>query len=307
MSMDDLVSGSRFHFGLIGWPLGHSLSPAIHSAALASCDLRGEYTLCPTPPLPGGAQVLDRLVQRLRRRELHGMNVTIPHKRSILPYLDRLTAMAKDIGAVNLVYLEDGLLVGDNSDAPAFMTDMQHVISLKSHAGTALVLGAGGAARAAVCALLQAEWVVYLVARRIEAARQLVSEMAYQAVSATQKLAPLSLDVDAIEVLSGCELVVNATPVGMFPRIDESPWPEELPLPSQAAVYDMVYNPTETVLVRAARAEGRVAANGLGMLVEQAALSFERWTGLPAPRDIMWKAALASLLPAQVQDIDSSE
>jgi shikimate dehydrogenase len=289
------MSNQVFRLGLTGWPLDHSISPAIHLAALKASDLAGEYALYPVPPLPAGGQGLDTLTKRLRRRDMTGLNVTIPHKQSILPLLDRFTEVAEAASAVNLVYLDDGLLMGDNSDAPAFMSDLHRTFGFSGQPGKALVLGAGGAARAAVYALLHAGWMVSVASRRLDAAQQLVKDVASQAINGSHSLHALLLKPFVLRDLPDCELVVNATPVGMFPNIHETPWPEKTSFPPRASFYDMVYNPTETVLVKSARLAGLPAANGLGMLVEQAALSFERWTGIPADRDIMREAAVVSL------------
>ena len=288
-----------FHFGLLGWPLGHSLSPAIHQSALEATGLHGEYVLYPAQPIPAGARAVNSLIQRFQRGDLQGLNVTIPHKQSVVPLLDSLTGVAQTAGAVNLIYRENGHLVGDNSDAPAFMTDLERITGFGDRAGTVLVLGAGGAARAAVFALLQAGWQVFVASRRVDAARQLAIDLAAQAGRDSQMIAALPLEAASLRNLPACDLVVNATPVGMFPHIHETPWPAEAPYPRHAAFYDMVYNPTETVLTKAARSAGLAAANGLGMLVEQAALSFERWTGQPAPRQVMREAALVSLSQAE--------
>lgn len=292
----ELLPPQSYRFGLLGWPLGHSLSPQIHAAALEASGLSGTYHLFPIPPLPDGAGLLQEIIERFRRQELHGLNVTIPHKQTILPLLDGLTDQAMAIGAVNLVYLEGQRLLGDNSDAPALLLDLQHCFSLQNQVGTALVLGAGGAARAAVYALLQAGWQVYVAARRVEAAQRLVADLAPPAsVGGMDPLASLPLGADALAKLPVCDLLINATPVGMPPLADSTPWPDGVPFPAGVKIYDMVYNPAQTKLVRSARAGGHQAANGLGMLVEQAALSFERWTGSNAPRPAMLAAATDSL------------
>jgi shikimate dehydrogenase len=284
-----------YQFGLLGWPLGHSLSPQIHEAALQAAGLNGAYRLFPIPPLPDGAGLLQGVFERFRRRELHGLNVTIPHKQAVLAMLDGLTEAAKAIGAVNLIYLDDQRLVGDNSDAPALMVDLERSFALQNQAGTALVLGAGGAARAAVYALNQGRWQVYVAARRYQSAQGLVADLSSQANATGSGLLALPLEAAALENLPACDLLINATPVGMPPLLEKTPWPADLPFPDKSYVYDMVYNPPESLLIRSARATGHQTANGLGMLVEQAALSFERWTGICASRSIMRAAACDSL------------
>ena len=279
--------------GLIGFPLEHSLSPRIHKAALDYALLKGEYALFPIAPddLSG----LQALLERVRAGELTGLNVTIPHKQAVLPMLDELTPEAQAIGAVNTIFCRDSKLIGANTDAPGFLADLQQVFSPKlweqADQKNALVLGAGGAARAALYALLSDGWQVTIAARRIEQAQALAEDMA-------ENGKPVSVTVlqsAPLRALSAeMTLLVNTTPVGMFPHDEASPWPRELALPPLAAVYDLVYNPRETQLVRAARAAGLPAAGGLGMLLAQAALSFEIWTDISVPRPV-WTGAAEDL------------
>jgi shikimate dehydrogenase len=266
--------------GLIGYPLSHSLSPVIHNAALKSCGLQGDYSLFSIHP--DDQQGLEDLLARIRNSEISGLNVTIPHKQNAIPLLDELTLTAEAIGAVNTISMKNGKLIGDNTDAPGFLADLKGVLNmeLRKHRDTksVLVLGAGGSARAVVYAFVKDGWDVTVAARRIEQAKELASCYALHALSYSN-LQPSTFD-----------MIVNTTPVGMAPNTDASPWPDDLPFPPSVAVYDLVYNPRETKLVRDARAVGLSATTGLGMLIEQAALSFEIWTGKNPPRDILWNA-----------------
>lgn len=287
-------AGAFFRLGLAGFPLGHSVSPAMHAAALAAAGLQGEHCLYPAPPGPGTPGALGELVERLRAGELDGINVTVPHKQTLLALVDGLTPAAREVGAVNVLYREGGCVMGDNTDAPAFLTDLRAFLAKAGRKpGAALVIGAGGAARAAAWALAQTGWQVITAARRLKQAQALAGEL-----NALPGLAPIqavALDAAGLAGSGDFDLVVNATPVGMYPRVEESPWPEGAALPAGAAVYDMVYNPAETALVRSARRVGLEATSGMGMLVEQAALSFERWTGKPADRAAMRAAGEAAL------------
>lgn len=293
--------------GLTGWPLGHSLSPQIHAAALNALGLPGSYRLLPVPPLPEGAGELQATLSRVRQGELQGLNVTIPHKQAVIPWLDELSAAAQAIGAVNVIYPQGDRLAGDNSDAPAFLADLERFLSTspdyldKKEPRQALVIGAGGSARAVVYALLHGGWRVSLAARRVEAAERLAGDLSLSCPQALP-IEPFSLDRATLESRMSCDLIVNSTPLGMHPHPGASPWPAGLPFPTGAAIYDLVYNPPETALVRAARQAGRPATTGLGMLAEQAALAFECWTGLSAPRQAMLAAAESALgLPGQRQ------
>ena len=271
---------STFNLGLIGYPLGHSLSPKIHTAALKACGLEGNYSLFPIHP--EDKQGLRDLLARVRTREITGLNVTIPHKQNVIPFIDELTPTAKAIGAVNTIYMRGDKLIGNNTDAPGFLGDLKKVNKETSTQvdKSALVLGAGGSARAVVYALANDGWNVTLAARRLEQAQQLADSIDdYQ----------LTIINSADLQPSTFNLLVNTTPVGMTPNIDQSPLPENLSLPSNAFVYDLVYNPRETKLVKDARAQGLKASTGLGMLIEQAALAFELWTGASADRTAMKK------------------
>jgi shikimate dehydrogenase len=276
--------------GLIGYPLGHSLSPKIHTAALQACGLEGNYSLFSIHP--DDRDGLKDLLARVRAGELHGLNVTIPHKQNVIEFMDELTPTVQAIGAVNTIYLREGKLIGDNTDAAGFLADLKKFMAESPSptgrgAGvrekTAIVLGAGGSARAVVYALLSDGWNVTLVARRLEQAEQLANTFPNHQLLITNY---------SSFILHPSSLLVNTTPVGMFPNVDDSPLPENLSLPSNAFVYDLVYNPSETKLVKSARAQGLHATTGLGMLIEQAALSFEIWTGHTPPRDVLYASVV---------------
>lgn len=277
------------HLGLTGYPLGHSLSPKLHGAAFKAVGLEGDYQLFPIPPEEPAA--LEQLLGRVRSGELQGLNVTIPHKQTVIPMLDELSPTAQAIGAVNTVVCRDGRLWGENTDAPGFLVNLKEKLGLDA-AGQALVLGAGGAARAVVYALLSKGWQITLAIRREDEGMARALSESFKTVG--DRLAGFVwLELEPLRPrLEGVQLIVNTTPLGMSPHIDVSPWPDGLSFPS-AALYDVVYNPRETLLVRQARAAGLRAETGLGMLVAQAALSFETWTGRVPPRDLMLAAAEA--------------
>ena len=281
--------------GLIGYPLGHSLSPKLHYAALRYCDLQGEYSLFPIEP--DDMQSLKDVLDRVCSGEITGLNVTIPHKQNVISLLDELNETAEAIGAVNTIYLRDNRLIGANTDAPGFLAALKKFLAespspvlgegIEVKDKTALVLGAGGSARAVVYALLKDSWNVTLAARRIDRAQQLLDLFtSYQLQIADFTLMNIEL--------SNITLIVNTTPVGMSPNTNESPWPESRPFPQHAAIYDLVYNPWETKLVKDARAQGLSAITGRGMLIEQAALAFQHWTGKQVPPEIMASAIEAS-------------
>jgi len=276
--------------GLIGYPVSHSLSPKIQNAALKACGLEGEYSLFPIAP--DDMQALKDLLDRVRSGEITGLNVTIPHKQNVIQFMDELTPTAKAIGAVNIIYMRESKLIGDNTDAPGFLADLNKFLTTvpyrddktRSHGElNALVLGAGGSARSVVYALVNDDWKVTLAARRPEQAQQLASSFTQYSTRITS-LTDLQL--------STFDLIVNTTPLGMTPNIDQSPLSENTPLSKHTMIYDLVYNPRETKFVREARSQGLSAITGLGMLIEQAALGFELWTGLKPPKDILYASVV---------------
>jgi shikimate dehydrogenase len=201
--------------------------------------------------------------------------------------------------------MASGKLVGDNTDVPGFIADLERFARqvrsrrryTTSLSKSALVLGAGGSARAVVHALFTNDWRVRVAARRLEQAQELILSITRLTVFEGQKhitrepLSFIRLEPTSIrDQIGDISLIVNTTPLGMTPQVHTSAWPSGIPFPPGAIVYDLVYNPKETALARAARAAGLPARTGLGMLIEQATLAFERWTGLAAPRQAMWEA-----------------
>ncbi len=274
-----------YHFGLTGYPLGHSLSPCIHRAALRSTGLAGDYKLF---PLQSGSS-FQQLLLLIRQGDLDGLNVTIPHKQTVVGLVDLVSHTVKMTGAVNTLYLRENRLVGDNTDVAGFMTDLYEKIGSTISRRKAIILGAGGAARGVAIGLLSAGWRVVVSARKPLQAQGLHDQLlpwareGYLEITGNDEIAINS-------VIGECGLLVNATPAGMAPNLFTDPLLPAVELPEDLVLYDLIYNPDETLLMRRFRQEGRRAFNGLGMLVEQAALSFELWTGVPVSRTDLWKA-----------------
>jgi shikimate dehydrogenase len=282
------MRSSGIYLGLTGYPLGHSLSPKIHAAAMAACGLQGSYSLFPIRP--GDTQGLKKLLDRVREKEITGLNITIPHKQTILPMLDELTPTARAIGAVNVIYMIQNKLMGDNTDAAGFLTDLKQKSSLSG--SSALVLGAGGSARAVVYALTLDGWKIAVAARRIDQAAEVAR--------AFGNIEIMEFNERTLKPLSP-QLIINTTPLGMAPDSHRSPWPD-LPFPPRAVIYDLVYDPRETKLVKDARAQGLSAFTGLGMLIEQARLAFEIWTGHRPARSVLFDAINPSLSEGSCYD-----
>ena len=271
------------HLCALGYPLSHSLSPAMHNAALEAVELGDwHYEAMPVEP-----ERLGEAVVLIRSDDYAGANVTVPHKENIIPFLDGLTPVAEAIGAVNTLVKREGRLIGHNTDAAGLLTDL-HTHDVHIAHRPVMILGAGGAARAAVAACAGVGARVRVVARRLEQAQSLISIHPSLEIFAWTPLGFLEASDD-------CALVVNTTPLGMTPHVETSPWLGGTPFPPDAFVYDLVYNPPETLFMRQVQAAGLRAVTGLGMLVEQGALAFELWTGKPAPRGVMGRAAASKL------------
>jgi shikimate dehydrogenase len=284
-----------FRLGLIGWPLMYSLSPAIHQEGLRALGLKGEYLLYPVPPLPEGNAALSILFEKIRARQMDGLNVTIPHKQSVLSFLDTLTPLARATGAVNTIFREGDRLVGDNTDVSGFVKDVEILLNRSIDPSvSALILGAGGAARAVVYGLVHAGGSVTIAARRLEQAQQLLSSFSQDDPGMRANYIPL----DALSIREWLNsqppaLIVNTTPVGMSPNEDSCPWPEGVRLPGNACLYDLIYHPAETLLMRSAKTAGLKTSNGIGMLVKQAAAALEHWTSKPSPIQAMEAVVLS--------------
>lgn len=270
--------------GLIGWPISHSVSPVMHNAAFAELRLNWRYV-----PLPVYPERVAEAVAGVRALGLRGVNVTVPHKQAVMPHLDRWSPAAAAIGAVNTIIVgEDGELLGDNTDAAGFVTDLR-ANGIDPAGKRVLVLGAGGSARAAVYGLAEAGCgSLVLLNRTLDKAERLLEAMRelFPSVPLTARPFP-----DGVaECASDAELIVNCTSLGMSPNLEGLPWDEEVEFAPGQTVYDLVYNPAVTRLLQLASVDGATVIGGLGMLIHQGAIAFERWTGESAPVDVMRRA-----------------
>jgi shikimate dehydrogenase len=277
--------------GLIGDPVSHSFSPRFQQAALDALELPVRYELWPTP----AAQLLER-VRSLCEQDCLGANVTIPHKQAVLPLLDKIDPMASRIGAVNTIVHRDDYLHGYNTDAGGLLQalheyglgeiDKEGNNSLKGY--TAVLLGAGGAARGAAFALANAGVSRLLILNRHRERAQLLAADVQQYYDGPV----FSLSDPSFLIPHASSIIINSTSVGMHE--DASPLPADVlaRFDADTFVYDMIYNPLQTRLLCQALAMGLRAANGLSMLLHQGALAFTLWTGLPAPLDIMRNALM---------------
>jgi shikimate dehydrogenase len=273
---------------LLGWPVAHSVSPAMHAAAFAELGLEWTYEAVAVPPDEGEVR---RAVEALADGRHVGANVTVPHKRAVIPHLARLGDAARATGAVNTISFDpEGRLVGDNTDAGGFLDDLDASGVTVAGRG-ALIIGAGGAARAVAYALAsRGAGPITVAARRTTAAARLAETIADAVPGA--RIAAEDLSRALKGVLPGAPLTVNCTPVGMAGADAELPVPaRELGFGEDHVFYDLVYNPVSTALMRRASARGARSLGGLGMLVRQGARSLGIWTGREAPVEVMERAA----------------
>jgi shikimate dehydrogenase len=265
--------------GLVGHPLEHSLSPVIHETALAALNLPAVYL-----PMDIPLDFLDQFLLALDRLHIRGFNVTHPLKESLAQRVDELDADAERLGAVNTVVVRDGWTVGHNTDVYGFRVSLR-ALGLRVGERTALVVGAGGAARAVVHVLLREGASVQVTNRTIARAEALAD-------SFDDPVAVVPME--ALQRAGPWDLLVNATPIGMKGPAPGLPVPEAV-VAKAAFVYDLVYNPTATPLLQAARRLNRPGTSGLDMLLHQAAKAFELWTGQSPPFDAMRRAVKEAL------------
>ncbi|MSP14526.1 MAG: shikimate dehydrogenase [Chloroflexi bacterium] len=280
------IKGTTRLVGVMGWPVKHSVSPAMHNAAFAHLGLDWAYLPLPVMPEQVGAALAG-----LKAMGFAGSNVTVPHKQTVMPFLQELSPAAQALGAVNTIVVDGERLLGDNTDWAGFLAALAEA-GYSPDGQDCAVLGAGGSARAIVYALASRGAQVTVYNRNLERARQLVVDLA--PVWPQSRLAARPLSALA-QLPAATRLLVNTTPVGMWPNTGVSPWPEGLPLPDYVTVYDLVYNPGQTTLLEQARSAGVQGIGGLGMLIHQGAIAFTRWTGQQAPIAVM-RAACAEAL-----------
>jgi shikimate dehydrogenase len=284
------VSGNTKVLGVFGFPVEHSLSPAMHNAAIAALRLSFIYG-----PFEVRPEQIGPAIQSLKALGIVGVNLTIPHKESVLPFLDEITTEARDVGAVNTVHCVEGRLIGDNTDGRGFFEPLR-AMGVAIAGKRVVVLGAGGAARAVVFRLAREGAQITLANRTRERAERLAQAVA-EAGLGRAAVQPMTLEPtqELADAIAGAELLVHTTRVGMHPETDALP-----PVPLEAfhsnlLVYDLVYNPVETHLLKQAQARGCRTLTGVKMLVYQGAAAFQRWTGHWPPTEVMERAVLHGL------------
>jgi len=279
------IDGKTKLVGLFGYPVEHSFSPLMHNGAFQHLGLNYAYL-----PFPVAPENLKQAVEGVKALRLEGVNVTIPHKEKVMEYLDEISPAARLIGAVNTIVYRDGKLIGYNTDGPGFIKSLAEEAQTKVMGKTMTVIGAGGAARAvAVQSALEGVKKIVLVNRqpaKAEAIAASIKESGQDCAVEIHALDELTWKKD----LGQIDILVDTSPVGMYPQMEVPPIVEPEFLTPNLLVCDLVYNPLETVLLKAAKERGVKTWGGLGMLIYQGALAFELWTGEKAPAEIMQKA-----------------
>jgi shikimate dehydrogenase len=288
-----MINGHTTLVGLIAWPVGHSVSPPMHNAAFETLGLNWCYV-----PLPVAPSQVEAAVHGAAALGFRGVNVTVPHKQAVIPALDVVAPDAAQFGAVNTIVIDrdaagQPTITGHNTDYQGFLGSLRQG-GFEPAGKSAVVVGAGGAGRAVIFGLLQAGACDVLVLDTVPQQVQSLMKDLGQIKTSVLRTAPLTPDT-LIESARAADLLVNATPVGMSPKINASIWPEDVPFPAHLTVFDLVYNPQETRLLRQARAAGALGIDGLDMLVRQGAIAFELWTGQEAPFDVMRAACERAL------------
>ncbi len=292
-----MIKGTTKIFGVIGFPIEHTASPAIHNAAFAALGLDCAYL-----PLAVRPENLGRAVAGLSSLGIIGLNVTIPHKETVIACLDEVSEEARRIGAVNTVAIRSGKLIGYNTDGKGFVQALKEEGKIDIQGRRIVILGAGGAGRAvAVQSGLEGAGELIIFDKIAPRAKRLAADIG-------RNIPQLRVGVisrDEIKSNVGeADILINATPVGMNAGDKLLIDPEWL-LP-RTLVFDLVYNPQETRLMQASRERGCSVVGGLGMLIHQGALSFELWTGKEAPLDAMRKAA-EEVINSQQSTVNSRE
>ncbi len=275
--------------GIIGYPIGHSISPRFQQAGLNYLSVDHRYLPHEVHP----DQVAD-FVASLRADAVRGINVTVPHKETVMPFLDEIDEWAAEAGAVNTIVNRGGRLVGYNTDGYGFLRALRESAGLDPAGKRALILGAGGSARGVVQALLRAD-----VAELVIANRTLERAEALAGLSTNRGVPARAVGLDSLQSTDTAvqfDLIVNCTSLGMHHGPDDaaSPLPASR-IPPSALVYDLVYNPMLTPLLREAHSAGASTLGGISMLVYQGAASFELWLERPAPVSVMMDAAMSAM------------
>ncbi len=282
-----VISGSTRILGILGHPVKHSVSPAMHNAAFEALCLDLVYLPLPTPP-----DKLAVVLDTLEAVNALGCNVTVPYKQKVIPLLDEITPLAKRIGAVNTILFKNGKKIGYNTDGRGFSVSLSEELGFSCPGKKAVILGAGGAARSVADRFLELEAEKLVIANRTESKARALAD--HLKLGFNREIISVNIgDPELKELISEADIVVNTTSLGLEAG-DPSPIPGEW-LNSKQIAADLIYNPVRTTFLKTAAGFGLKTVNGLGMLVFQGALAFEIWTGKKPSIEVM-KTAVADAL-----------
>ncbi|GAB6182057.1 shikimate dehydrogenase [Desulfotomaculum defluvii] len=275
------INGNTRVCGLFGYPVEHSFSPAMHNEAFCHLGLNWVYL-----PFAVSIDKLKEAVTSICSLNLVGVNVTVPHKQRVLQFVDELEPAARIIGAVNTIVNHNGKLIGYNTDGQGFVQSLASEANFYPRGKKAIIIGAGGAARAvAVQLALSGLQSLYITNRNQEKAEELAWHINKSAATA---ISTIPWESNLLEQsVAASDLVVQATSLGMSPHVDQVPVFPFHVLTSQHLVYDLIYNPGQTSFLKKAATQGSRTMNGLGMLLYQGVLAFQLWTGVKAPVEVM--------------------
>jgi len=273
--------------GLFGHPVGHSLSPIMHNRAFDVCGLNYRYAAFDVLP-----EQIGQAVAAIRALGFRGVNVTIPHKVAVMPYLDEIDEEARIIGAVNTIVNENGRLIGYNTDGRGYVRSLIEETGIDLAAQKVLMLGAGGAARGVAVALLLQGVPDLIIANRSEDKAQSLVQDLQEAIPG-KKVTGISLN-EVPEAIKDRTLLVQTTSIGMYPHVSESPLDKKY-LHKNLLISDLIYNPLKTRILKDGEEIGCPTHSGVGMFIYQGALSFEYWTHQKAPVNEMRKVVMSKL------------
>lgn len=280
------ITTSTRLLAVFGDPVEHSLSPVMHNAAIADLGLDFVYLAFRVRPAD-----LRKALDGVRSMGISGVNLTIPLKQAACELVDNLSDDALDAGAVNTVVNDQGILTGHNTDSYGFIASLQEDLGMSPSGLRACILGSGGAARGVAVGLAKGGAArIAFAARSIDRAAALQQFISKRYPSCSIEVLDLADKQHLGRVLSESDLLVNATPVGMYPLVDRVVDLDIEYLPQHACVADLIYNPSETVLIRSAQAKGYRAMNGIGMLAHQGVRAFYLWTGVLPDVSVMRRA-----------------
>ena len=280
--------------GIIGYPIGHSISPVFQQAGLDHLGIDATYEKWEVTP-----EAVGEFVAGLRAPGSLGINITVPHKQAVIPFLDEVDEWATTAGAVNTIVNRDGRLTGHNTDGPGFLRALSVETGYAPGGTRALILGAGGAARGILLALARGGVDSLVIANRTLERAETLAQLAKDNGVPAEAISLTKTDVSAdalTQAAASANLIVNCTTLGMSHGPDEHGSPlSAAQVPASAIVNDLVYNPLKTPLLEEAAAAGATTLGGLHMLVYQGVLSFQMWTGQDAPVEVMLEAATAEM------------